>query len=375
MINKNIAIVFGGKSVEHDISIITALQVMGQMPKNFNLIPIYIKPNGCFVTADNLNDKHVFLDYDNLVKGEKEVSFSLGKGEMILAKKSKIKVKQKIDCALLCGHGHGVEDGCLQGLFEMSGIPYTSCDVSSSAVCMDKVLTKNVLTNADILTPAYVHFDISEYKQKSQDICKNIVKKIKLPCIVKPARLGSSVGISICENEQELACAIDNAFQFDDKVLVEKYIANAREFCSAVVMVENKLFESKVVEVEKGKFFSFEEKYLKEKNSPQKQISKKLENEIKDLAKDTYRSLGCFGVVRVDFLYDQEENKLYVNELNTIPGSLAFNLFENNFSDIVISLVSEAIKREDEKGKIVYKFSSSAISNFIETTNNLKFKN
>lgn len=371
---KNIAVIFGGKSVEHDISIITALQVMSHMPKSFSLFPVYIKPDGKFVTADNLTDKNIYVKYSKLVKGENQVCFLPASQSLAVLKKGKIKKQFKIDCCLLCNHGHGGEDGSLQGYLEMCEIPYTSCGVASSAVCMDKVLTKIILEDADVDTPAYVHFDQCEYEENKQKIKEKILKKIKLPCIIKPARLGSSVGISICEDEARLCDVIENALKFDNKIIVEKFIENAREFCCAVLKVQGKMFESKVSEVEKSKFFTFEEKYLQEKSKAKSEISKVLENKIKKLAKKSYKALSCDGVVRIDFLYDEEGDKLYVNEVNSIPGSLAFNLFDTTFGDYLNSLINEAIRKKEESKNIVYKFNSSAIEKYISMSNNFKSK-
>lgn len=371
---KNIAVVFGGKSVEHDISIITALQVMSHMPKNYNIIPIYIKPDGEFVTADNLKDKNVYLNYSKLVKNEKDVCFMPASESLVILKSGKIKKEIKIDCSLLCNHGHGGEDGCLQGYLEMCQIPYTSCSVVSSAICMDKVLTKIILKDADIDTPAYVHFNQCEFEANCDKILDMIAKKIKFPCIIKPARLGSSVGISICEHEANLKEVIEHALKFDDKIIVEKFIANAREFCCAVLKVRDTMFESRLTEVEKSQFFTFEEKYLKEKSKENKQISKILENKIKRLAKASYKALSCDGVVRIDFLYSEENEKLYVNEVNTIPGSLAFNLFDTTFGDFLNTLILEAIRKKEKDKGIVYKFNSSAIEKYVSMSNSFKSK-
>lgn len=370
---KNIAVIYGGKSVEHDISVITALQVMKNLPISFNLLPVYIKPDGRMVTADNLTDQSIYLDYENKRKSQRDCLFLPGQRKLAVIKKDKIKEKMKVDCAILCNHGHGGEDGSLQGLLELCEIPFTSCSVASSAVCMDKVLTKVILKDAKILSPSYVHFDISEYEANCDEIHSQIIKKIKLPCIIKPARLGSSVGINICDNEASLKDLIQKAFAFDDKVIVEKFIANAREFCCAVLLNQGKMFESRVVEVKKGEIFTFEDKYLKEKENGTSQITKALEGKIKKLAKSTYKALECSGVVRVDFLYS-ENDELYVNEVNSIPGSLAFNLFDTSFKDLLCTLVNEAIKQKEKQKNIVYKFNSSAIENFIKVTNGLKFK-
>ncbi len=370
---KTIAVIFGGKSVEHDISVITAMQSLKGLSR-CKVIPIYIKTDGHYVTAKNLDKPNTFLNYAKNVKKEREVSFILGSSQIIIIKNSKILHRVKIDCALLCTHGHGVEDGALQGLLEQCDIPYTSCKVSSSALCMDKTLTKMMLKENKIKSPAYVHFDKCEYKANKIEILKKIKDKIKLPCIIKPASGGSSVGISICEDIQLIEKCIDEAFLYDDKIIVEKYIENAREFCCGAVKISNNIILSKVSEVKKGKIYTFTEKYLSSKEINEKKINLSLESRIKKLVTKTYKALLCDGIVRIDFLYDEKKDVLYVNELNTIPGSLAFNLFELPFVDLLNGVIDEAIDFHNKKGKLVYTFSSDAIKKYIEMTDHLKYK-
>ena len=254
----------------------------------------------------------------------------------------------------------------------MADIAYSSCDCLSSALCMDKIATKVFLNNAQILTPKYVHFDKCTYEINRQNVQQEIKEKLSFPCIVKPANLGSSVGINICENEHQLNCTIENALQFDNKIIIEQFIDNAREFCCAIITNAGKLVASKVCEVKKGKFFTFEEKYLSQKEDEKREITKLLEREIKDMAISTYKALQCFGVVRIDFLYDGKN--LYVNELNSIPGSLSFSMFNTSHSDILNTLVNESIKRKNSRAEIVYKFNSQAIEKFVEMKNKIKKK-
>ncbi|MBP3345082.1 MAG: D-alanine--D-alanine ligase [Clostridia bacterium] len=360
----NIAIIFGGKSVEHDISIITALQTMKNISKKYNLIPIYIKPDGRMVCGENLTDEKTFLDYEKNVKKEMEILPSLGKREFAFCQNQKIKKRLKIDAAILCCHGHGGEDGCLQGLLELCEIPYSSPSLPSSALCIDKTLTKIMLKNAQVNTPAYVHFDKSSFEANKEETISKISKTPAYPCIVKPANLGSSVGISICEDKAKIEKNIENAFLYDDKIIVEKFLAGAREFCCAVLKIGDKMIASKVAEVTKSEFYTFEEKYLR-KGSQSKEIDDKLEKEVKEMAVRTFNALECDGVVRVDFLYDEKSKKLYVNELNTIPGSLAFNLFDASFEDLLNMLIKSGKDKKEKQNENLYKFSSVAIENYI----------
>ncbi len=368
---KNIAVIFGGKSVEHDISIISAMQTIKGL-KNYKIYPIYIKPDGKFYTGDNLCEAKTYLNFNKLAKNIKEVSFEFGTSQITIIKNNKIKDKIKIDCALLCNHGHGGEDGCLQGLLELAEIPYTSCNVPSSAICMDKVLTKIMLKTEKIKTPTYVHFNISQYKMQKREILNKICDKIGFPCIIKPANLGSSVGISISENEINLEKAIDEAFNYDRKIIVEKYIKNAREFCCGVMRVGNKVMPSNVQEVKKSKIYTFSEKYLTSHDEEESKFSQALDTQIKKLAVKAYNTLECDGVVRVDFLFDGKT--LYINEVNSIPGSLAFNLFKLPIADFLNNLIEEGITKHQQNKTLIYTFSSQAIKAFIDMADHLKYK-
>lgn len=360
---KTILVIYGGQSVEHDISVITALQTMKNV-KGYEVLPIYIKPNGVIVTADNLTDENIYLNYEKLVKNEKKVMFCAGEGGIFIIKKNKLVRLVKPYSALLCNHGHGGEDGCLQGLLELCKIPYSSSSPLSCAITMDKVFTKMILEKNKILTPAYLHFSRCEYVHSRQKVVEKI-KKLGFPCIVKPANGGSSVGIDVCTSENMLNDKIENALNFDDKILIEKFIQNAKEFSCGVIKSGDKLFTSKIWQVKKGEFFTFEEKYLQEGREEREKLNQKFQEKIKKLAINCYEKLECRGVVRIDFLLD-ENNKLYVGEVNSIPGSLAFNLFPYPFHDLISCLIEEGVSKMQDKNKIEYSFSSSAIQKFIK---------
>lgn len=371
---KNIVVIFGGKSVEHDISIITAMQTIANFPSEYKMLPIYVTEDGKFVTSENLTNPEIYLNFTKKVKKMREIGFNLGKNEIFILKNNKIKSKIKVDCALICMHGHGGEDGSLQGLLELCGIPYTSPSLPSSAITMDKVLTKKFLISEHIDTPAYEQFSTSEYKKNKKNVIEKISEKISFPCVVKPARLGSSVGISICSCEDMLAKAIEDAFEFDNKIIVEKFINEAREFCCAAVRCDDKVYLSHVKEVNKNKIYTFEQKYLNNQNSAEQNIEAKLEDKIKKLCKRVYEALDLDGVVRIDFLYSEKERKLYVNEPNSVPGSLAFDMFDGKFADLQKLIIESAIKKSDEKKKINYCFNSVAIQKYIDMAFGSKFK-
>lgn len=370
---ENIAVIFGGKSVEHDISIITGLQCLNNLSKKYNIIPIYIKHDGQWVMGEGLDAIDTYLNFDKNEKKLARASLLMGTPCLIKEKRGKFVEKIKLNCALLATHGKFVEDGCLQGALEMCGIPYTSCSVVSSAVCMDKALTKEILKVNKIPSPKFLHFYAGEYQRLKSDVVERIMHSFSFPLIVKPANLGSSVGISICEDEQGLIKSIDYALLYDEKVIVEDYIAGAKEYACAVIKVGGRAITSKVQEMTKGDIYSFEDKYLSKKSKKTNKIDEKMAARIKEFASITYNALECDGVVRVDFLYNEKEDVLYVNELNTIPGSLAFNLFDLPFKDLLDALIIEAKERKEKKDKDVYEFSSDALLAYAELTKQNKY--
>lgn len=362
---KTVAVIFGGKSVEHDISVITAMQAMARFPKGYQMLPIYITSQGNFVVADNLNDAKIYLNFAKNVKNCRNVSIDFENHGVFVWKKNKIKKRIKVDCALLCNHGHGGEDGTLQGMLELAGIAYTSSTLSSSAMTMDKSLTKIMLGNFHIKTLPYVQFDRCEYHQNKLKILQTIKKKLAFPCIIKPANLGSSVGISICECEAKLDKQIEDAFAFDERILVERYLSDAEEYSCACVKINDKILPSKVNKVKKSKIYTFEEKYIKEREIGKCEISKELNEQIKKLAVKAYKALRCDGVVRIDFLLDKKKKTLFVNEMNSIPGSLSFNMFDSSFEDLLSVLIEEGIEKNGKTKNVIYQFSSSAIEKYI----------
>lgn len=369
---KNIAVIFGGKSVEHDISIITALQTLSKVPHSYNVLPVYITHENKWICADNINKAETFLNFDKNVKNSKNIVIDFQSQSFLILNRNKVKQKIKIDCALLCNHGRFGEDGAIQGLLEFAQIPYTSSNISSSVLTMDKTLTKLMLKAENINCLPYVQFDKCSYNLNKSKLLEQVKTKLKFPCIIKPANLGSSVGIDICECEAQLDEKICSAFEFDENVLIEKFLTNAREFSCAVIKINNVPIASNVNEAKKGKFFSFEEKYIKKQSQDKSVIDKNLEQKIKKLAIKSYLALRCDGVVRVDFLYDSKSNKLFVNELNSIPGSLSFNMFDGSFEDLINVLIEEAIQKQNKKKQIIYQFNSKAIESFIKMNKSYK---
>ncbi len=364
---ETIAIFYGGQSVEHDISIITALQAMKFVPSKYNLLPIYMTQNGRWVSCKNLDKAEVYLDFRRRAKKQKEVMVKAGEPYLYIGKS-----KVKIDCALICCHGRGGEDGALAGMLRQCKIPFTSCDVMSAAVTMDKAMTKRVLKSYKIPSPDFVNIYSQDYKNDKFLVMKEIEKSLTFPLIVKPANLGSSVGITICEDLPSLDKAITLAFEFDEKVVVEQFLERAKEYACAAFKMGGSIICSNVQQIHKGNIYTFEEKYLSKKEEKFDKLPAKLENLIKKRTRECYSALDCDGVVRVDFL-ESEDGKLYVNEINSIPGSLAFNLFNLPFREIIQTLIDEAKIREEMRSKEVYEFSSKAIEAYIKISSQNKY--
>lgn len=357
-----ILILFGGKSVEHDISIITAMQTQKCLPKEYDYLPVYVDKNGAWWVADNAFDIKAYKNFGRFAKNKRRVSLVMGEKKLLVEKRGKFVPYIDIKAVLNCCHGHFGEDGVVQGVFQACEIPQTSAKHTSSALCMDKVFMKQILASNDIPTPKYVFFDKCTYEENDAEKC---VKPMGFPLIVKPANLGSSIGISVAKTIPELKEAIEFAFSFDRKVLVEQYVQNLKEFNCACVQIHKEKFASDVLEVtNKGEIFSFDDKYLSKKSGCKK-VDAKLSKKIKALTEKVYSLFDCLGVVRVDFLYDEKEKLLYVNEINSIPGALSFYLFKDiPFQDLLRCLINEAIKNEEDEKQFIKCYDSDALDLF-----------
>lgn len=356
---EKVLIVFGGKSVEHDISIITALQAMKNLPNEYEFLPVYIDKEGVWWIADNLQDVKIYKNFKKMAKNLRQVSVIAGENSVLVKKHNRYVPYASILGVLNCCHGGIGENGSLQGLFNVSDVPQTSCGVLSSSICMDKTIMKYILIANDINTPDFFVL------RKDTFQTDKMLKKVKFPVIVKPANLGSSIGISVCKNAMELDEALSLAFEFDKKVVVEKLVENLQEFNCAIFEYKNKLIVSDVNQVtNKGEIFSFDDKYLTT-SSEKHDVKNALAKKVREMTEKVYRLFDCDGVVRVDFLYDEIQKKLFVNEINTIPGSLGFYLFKDlPFKEIINTIIQEGIEQKEDEKKLVKTFSSDALTVF-----------
>ncbi|MDE7381563.1 MAG: D-alanine--D-alanine ligase [Muribaculaceae bacterium] len=365
----NIAVFFGGRSVEHEISVISAIQAINAFNKDkFNIIPIYITKQGKWFTGPQLLELSNYKDMNRLTEQCEEVFMRPEYGDYNLYKthtglfSKKNPVVAELHAVLPVLHGTNGEDGIFEGLLETIGIPFAGCNTLSSANGMDKITMKMILKEEGIPVVDYVWFTDKEWGRKREDIISRIESKLRYPVIVKPANLGSSVGIGKAADREELIARIDNAEKFSQRIIVERMIENLKEInCSVLGDADDN--EASVCEepIKTGDFLSYEDKYMggsktdhgmqnSDKRNPA-EIPSSQSEEIQRLARETFRVLSCHGVSRIDVMIDEADGKIYVNEINTIPGSLSYYLWEASgisFESLMDRLIQLAFKRKRE---------------------------
>lgn len=380
----NLAVLFGGRSVEHEVSVISACQAMASMnTEKYNIVPVYMTKKSEFYTGEKLMDINNYKDIPALLKECTECVFvrSEGKVQLIRQKMKKFgsNLISDIDIAFPIVHGTNVEDGALQGYLQTLDLPYVGCDVLASAVGMDKYVMKILLKEAGF--PVLDCCRFSSFDLDRIDECADEVeKKFGYPVIVKPINLGSSVGISKASDRDGLVKSIESAFEFSDRILVEPAVVQLKEINCSVVG-DSESAEASVceepVQASDEDILSFEQKYVgggksggskgmaSLKRKIPAEISKEQEETIRTLAVDAFRYLGCNGVTRIDFMIDMATDKIYINEINTIPGSLAFYLWEAKgvkYPALLEKMIQLALKRHRQGQKINYTFDNNILS-------------
>ena len=366
---KKIGIIIGGKSVEHEVSIITGMQVFENIDKNiYEPKIIYIQKDGKWLVGDSLHDINNFKT--KKFEDAYEVLPGFNDEKLILYPHPELKTgffgkkytTYEIDIVFPAVHGTNVEDGALQGFFQMNGIPYAFGSVLCSAVGMDKVVMKKVFQSCNLPIVDYTWFYRSSFEAHKDKIIEQ-AENIGYPLIVKPANLGSSVGISKANNLDELLFAIDVAISYDRKVIIEKCIENVREINCSVIGYENEL-ETSLCEEPVGwkEFLTYEDKYVNKKKDASEskrripaEIEEEIENQIKYYAKEAFKAVDGCGNARIDFLLSG--NNIFVNEINTIPGSISFYLWEGkgvSFKQLITKIIELAeIQHSQRKVNIV----------------------
>lgn len=387
-------VAFGGRSVEHDVSIITGLQALSVLEERHSPVPIYIARSGRWYTGEALRDLATY-QRDTPSRGgdggdpdAEEVHFDLHNGRLLRAEPAgggsllrrraaggRAGQPIELDVVVLATHGTQGEDGCLQGALELARLPYVGPPVGAAATTMDKVTTKAVLAQADLPALDHLAFRREQWEADPAGLIVAARQRLSLPLYVKPASLGSSVGVSRCDDEQELSQALELVFELDRVCLIEPAVQGGIEVNCAVIGRPGAQPRASVCEqpVAAEGFLSFEDKYMggakaQGMEGAQRLIPAPLEDSltqrIQELAKRAYTAFGCAGVTRVDFLIDADGNP-YVNELNTIPGSFSFYLWEPAglpFAELMDELIDLALAEHREKLRTTTVFDTSLLS-------------
>ncbi len=377
----NMAVFFGCRSVEHEVSVISAVQAMNAIDRSkYEVIPVYVTKDGEMFTSPLLFDIESFKgNLDGLVKKCEQVTFIRLKNKTVmrtlvsgLFKKSKDTV---IDLAFPIVHGTNCEDGTMAGYFEFLNLPYISCDIISAAVGMDKAVFKSVLKSAGLPVLDCMTFRSREFSADKEHFIKAIGEKIGYPLIIKPANLGSSVGITKVNNETELENAISLASSFAEKILAERAVENLREINCSVLGDADSCIASVCEEpFMHDEILSYADKY--EGNSKSKgmaslgrkipaDISEELSEKIRELSVKIMKATGSSGVVRIDYLLDSNSGEVFANEINTIPGSLAFYLWEASgikYTELIDRLAEIAFKRQRNRDNLTFTIKTNILS-------------
>lgn len=369
---KKVGVIFGGRSVEHEVSVITGLQVIENIDKSkYEVIPIYINKEGRWFTGNSLFKFKNFKE--NKLDDLKEVIVTPINGDnKIYSHPEKTglfskKLLGSIDVFFPALHGTNGEDGTLQGLFELLNIPYVGGGVLASAVGMDKIVMKSVFKAYGLPVVDYIWFYRKRWNDNKEELISEIGEKLGYPVFVKPANLGSSIGITKAKDRNKLEEAIEIAIRYDRKIIVEKGIEAPREINCAVMGYDDNL-KTSLCEEPLGwqELLTYEDKYVKsntkgakgERRNIPADISDSLKEKIEDLAEQAFMSIDCRGCARIDFLVENNDT-VYVNEINTMPGSISYYLWEPmgvSFKELVNQLIDIAFISQKEKKVNMYSY-------------------
>lgn len=383
----NVALIFGGRSPEHEVSIVTAHQVNAALAETYDVIPIYITKEGEWLTGDKLKELGTFTD-GNLPRSTDfetvNIEFETHPKFSVLPKRGGWFNKKRdlpIDVVFPAIHGVHGEDGTLQGLLELMNIPYVGAGVVGSSIGMDKIMMKAVLNENGLPTLPYIWFTKHGWDSASDEILKKAEAQIAYPMFVKPAVSGSSIGVSPAREEDELRDAIELACRYCNRIVVEQGIEHGYEINCSVIGTHTPTPSVCEQPITSTDFLSFDDKYIHQNSEPESgseisagmagaqrkipaPISEELTLHIQKLATTTFQILDCSGIARIDFLVSAED-QVYVNEINTIPGSFSFYLWEPveiSFPELVSRLVVLALETHQEKNRLIYSYTTNLLS-------------
>ena len=383
---KQIGVIFGSRSCEREVAIISAVQLMRHADREkYDIIPVYISEDGNWYTGEKLTDIQTYKPFHPDQKGIIRVfpDLSSGSGALLTVRKDsglfarkRTEIAARIDAYIIVMHGLNGEDGTLQGLMELINVPYTSTGVAGSALGMDKIMMKQFFQGAGLPVLPGLSFTRSGFSRERETVLNKVEKELGFPVFVKPANLGSSIGVSRADDTESLADSLELAFEYDRRVLVEKGLDRPIELnCS--VMGYDDVVEASPIEMplNNDEFLDFKDKYLASGGSKgmaslhrvlPAPIEDELKNVIQEMSRTIFRMLDCKGVVRIDYMFDKHSEKLYITEINTIPGSLAFYLWENAgipYSTLIDRMIDFAEKAHADKNQANYAYSSDILKN------------
>lgn len=386
-----VAMMFGGKTVEHEVSVISGIQaIMAMDTDKYEVIPVYLTKDNDMYTGSDIGDISAYRDIPALLKRSQRVILvnEGGRAQLVPYPPKMFGPRPvQIDIAFPVVHGTNVEDGALQGFLKTTGVPFVGPDVTSSAISMDKYITKAVLKEAGVPVLDAEVYTLADYAEMDS-LIDDAERVVGYPLIVKPVNLGSSVGIGVAKNREELIQALDDAFMYATRVLVEHAISDLREINCSVLGDENEAEASECEEpLTSGEILSYEDKYVNgggkkggaksgsgSKGAGMANLSRKIpaelapekREEIREMAVKAFRALGCNGVSRIDFMIDEATGKLYFNEINPIPGSLSFYLWEPvgvPYKELLDRMIQLALKRMRTEESLTFTFDTNILAN------------
>lgn len=381
-----LGVIFGSRSCEREVCIISAVQLMNHVdPEKYDVIPVYISEQGVWYTGEALRRIETYQHFSADTRGVEQVwlDMTAGSGALLTTRpgkglfgKPETVVVARLQACVVVMHGLNGEDGTLQGMLELANLPYTSTGVAGSAIGMDKIMMKQFFRGADLPILPDCWFTRSMWEKDRAAVLSAVEEKLGYPVFVKPANLGSSIGVSRADDREELADSLDLAFDYDRRVLVEKGLDKPIELNCSVLGYDDDVTASPIeMPISADKFLDFKEKYLAGGGSKgmaslhrilPAPIPEDMRDRLQQLSCDIFRMMDCKGVVRIDYMWDRATDQVFITEINTIPGSLAFYLWENagvKYSELIDRMVACAIRAHEDKNLRNYAYTSDILKN------------
>ena len=379
-----LGVIFGSRSCEREVAVISAVQMMRHAdPEKYQVIPVYIDENGDWYTGEVLKDIRSYQPFRSDAAGVERVYLDMtsGSGALLTHRKAtglfareRTEIAARIDVFFVVMHGMNGEDGTLQGMLELANVPYTSTGVAGSAVGMDKIIMKQFFAGAGLPVLPGEWTSRSEFAKKPEDVIRRVSEKLGFPVYVKPANLGSSIGVSRADNIEELKDSLELAFEYDRRVLIEKGLDQPIELNCSVLGYDDDVKASSIeMPITQHEFLGFGDKYLAQGGSKgmaslhrvlPAPIEDELRKNIQDMSCRIFRMMDCKGVVRIDYMFDRNSGGIYITEINTIPGSLAYYLWEYDgvdYRELIDRMTAFAQKAHSDRNHANYAYSSDIL--------------